>query len=60
MLLLDGRDPRPKIRTSTCATLAAIARGGAKELLGSLGLSAEAQSDVITSVSRLENVLIIC
>lgn len=37
--LLSGlRDLRPKIRSSTCGTLAAIARGGAKELLGHLGL----------------------
>ena len=37
--LLKGlRDLRPKIRSSTCSTLAAIARGGAKELLSQLGL----------------------
>eukprot|EP00435_Cladocopium_sp_Y103_P036137 s963_g9.t1 len=58
--LLGGlRDPRPKIRTSTCATLAAIARGGAKELLGSLGLSAEAQSDVLTSGTLFEMLVVI-
>ena len=37
-LLAALRDSRAKIRTSTCKTLAAIARGGAKELLGHLGL----------------------
>ena len=47
------RDHRSKIRNSTCATLAAIARGGGKELLGSLGLSAEAESEVLTSVPWL-------
>jgi len=58
--LLGGlRDPRPKIRTSTCATLAAIARGGAKELLGSLGLSAEAQSDVLTSGTLFEMLVVV-
>ena len=50
------RDHRSKIRTSTCATLAAIARGGGKELLGSLGMSAEAQSEVLTSVPWLPDV----
>lgn len=39
-LLRSLKDSRPKIRVSTCATLGAIASGGAKELLGSLGLCA--------------------
>ena len=42
-LLRSLKDGRPKIRKSACATLGAIASGGAKELLGSLGLCAEAQ-----------------
>ena len=42
-LLANLKDGRPKIRKSTCATLGAIASGGAQELLGSLGLCAEAQ-----------------
>ncbi|CAK9097821.1 FGGY carbohydrate kinase domain-containing protein [Durusdinium trenchii] len=37
-LLIGLRDPRPKIRCGTCTTMAAIGRGGAKELLGYLGL----------------------
>ncbi|CAE7845111.1 unnamed protein product, partial [Symbiodinium microadriaticum] len=42
-LLRSLKDGRPKIRKSACATLGAIASGGAKELLGSLGLCADAQ-----------------
>ena len=42
-LLKSLKDGRPKIRMSTCATLGAIASGGAKELLGSLGLCAESE-----------------
>lgn len=57
-LLAGLRDHRSKIRTSTCATLAAIARGGGKELLGSLGLSAEAQSEVLTSGTLFE--MLVC
>lgn len=53
LLAAKCRDHRSKIRNSTCATLAAIARGGGKELLGSLGLSAEAESEVLTSVPWL-------
>ena len=43
-LLAGLRDPRTKIRCSTCATLASIASSGGKELVGSLGLCAEADS----------------
>lgn len=53
LLAAKCRDHRSKIRNSTCATLAAIARGGGKELIGSLGLSAEAESEVLTSVPWL-------
>eukprot|EP00439_Symbiodinium_sp_Y106_P046383 s2791_g5.t3 len=42
-LLRSLKDGRPKIRKSACATLGAVASGGAKELLGSLGLCAEAE-----------------
>ena len=42
-LLRNLKDSRPKIRLSTCTTLGAIASGGAKELLGSLGLCPEAK-----------------
>eukprot|EP00434_Breviolum_minutum_P006116 symbB.v1.2.005390.t1/scaffold316.1/size230253/5 len=57
-LLAGLRDHRSKIRNSTCATLAAIARGGGKELLGSLGLSAEAESEVLTSGTLFE--MLVC
>ena len=50
-LLGTLRDSRPKIRASTCKTLAAIARGGAKELLGHLGLiDAEIADSCISGV----------
>lgn len=42
-LLTSLKDCRPKIRMSACTTLGAIASGGARELLGSLGLCAEAE-----------------
>eukprot|EP00438_Fugacium_kawagutii_P019674 Skav225738 [mRNA] locus=scaffold28:49628:50356:- [translate_table: standard] len=42
-LLKSLKDSRPKIRLSACATLGAVASGGDKELLASLGLSAEAE-----------------
>lgn len=38
------RDPRGKIRCSTCATLGSIASSGGKELVGSLGLCAAGET----------------
>ena len=50
-LLAALRDGRAKIRATTCKTLAAIARGGAKELLGHLGLiDAEIAESCISGV----------
>ena len=52
-LLAALRDTRPKIRATTCKTLAAIARGGAKDLLGHLGLiDTEIAESCISGVSR--------
>ncbi|CAE7572046.1 sel-11 [Symbiodinium natans] len=54
-LLAALRDGRAKIRATTCKTLAAIARGGAKELLGHLGLiDAEIAESCISGVSLFE------
>jgi len=54
-LLAALRDTRPKIRATTCKTLAAIARGGAKDLLGHLGLiDTEIADSCISGVTLFE------
>jgi len=57
-LLAGLKDRRPRIRHSTCKTLAAIARGGAKELLGHLGLSVSENLESTSTATLFE--MLVC